>query len=186
MGFLDDYSNADPNHKSIRGNGITKFLLHIAQCIIFNQTNRFKTILIADASLKSFYSRFGFKVIKYFAASTHFEESCRWFHYETGKSKADKKNIGLQCLHTIPQRVTFLHDDWINFNIHKNVFRNLDVYPTSETWFPNKYIEAEIKKKLDKTRGQLASDEMEYDIRQYIDSLKHDPFWVGRITNDIK
>ena len=27
-----------------------------------------------------------------------------------------------------------------------------------ENWFPNKYIEAEIKKKLDKTRGQLAID----------------------------
>ena len=26
---------------------------------------------------------------------------------------------------------------------------------------------------------------MKYDIRQYIDSLKHDPLWVGRITNDI-
>ena len=26
---------------------------------------------------------------------------------------------------------------------------------------------------------------MEYEIRQYIDSLKHDPFWVGIITNDI-
>ena len=26
---------------------------------------------------------------------------------------------------------------------------------------------------------------MEYDIRQYIDSLKHNPFWVGRITDDI-
>ena len=26
---------------------------------------------------------------------------------------------------------------------------------------------------------------MEYDIRQYVDSLKHDPFWVGRITKDI-
>ena len=26
---------------------------------------------------------------------------------------------------------------------------------------------------------------MAYDIRQYIDSLKHNPFWVGRITNDI-
>ena len=25
---------------------------------------------------------------------------------------------------------------------------------------------------------------MEYDIRQYIDSLKHNPFWVGRNTND--
>ena len=34
-------------------------------------------------------------------------------------------------------------------------------------------------------REQLASDEMAYDIRQYIDSLKHDPSWVGRIKNDI-
>ena len=65
------------------------------------------------------------------------------------------------------------------------MFRDLYVDPTSENWSPNKYIESEIKKKVDKTRGQHASDEMEYDIRQYIDSLKHDPFWVGRITNDI-
>ena len=42
MGFLDDYLYADPNHKSIRGNGITTFILHVAQCIIFNQTNRVK------------------------------------------------------------------------------------------------------------------------------------------------
>ena len=96
-----------------------------------------------------------------------------------------KKTIGLQCLYTIPRRVTFLHDNRINFNIHKNVFRDLDVNSTSETWFPNKYIEDYIKKKVDKTRGQVASDEMEYDIRQYIDSLKHDPFWVGIIMNDI-
>ena len=124
MGFLGDYSDADPNHKSIRGNGITTFILHIAQCIISNQTNRIKTILIADASLKSFYSRLGFKVIKYFATSTNFEEAHRQFHYETGKSKEDqKKTIVLQCLHTIPRRVTFLHDDQINFNIHKNVFK---------------------------------------------------------------
>ena len=65
------------------------------------------------------------------------------------------------------------------------MFRNLDVDPTSETWFPNKYIEDEIKKKVDKTRGQLASDEMEYEIRQYIDSLNHDPICVRRIMNDI-
>ena len=26
---------------------------------------------------------------------------------------------------------------------------------------------------------------MAYDIRQYIDSLKQDPFWVRKITNDI-
>ena len=29
MGFLDDYSDADPNQKIIRGNGITAFLLHV-------------------------------------------------------------------------------------------------------------------------------------------------------------
>ena len=66
MGFLDDYSNADPNHKIIRGNGITIFLFHVSQCIIFNLINHVKTILIANVSLKTFYSRLGFTVIKYF------------------------------------------------------------------------------------------------------------------------
>ena len=73
-------------------------------------------------------------VIKDFATSTNFEEACSQFCYETRKSKAEqKKTIGLQCLYTIPRRVTFLHDDRINLNIHKNVFRDLDVNPTSET-----------------------------------------------------
>ena len=35
----------------------------------------------------------------------------------------------------------------MNLNIYKNVFRDLDGISTSETWFPNKYIEYEIKKK---------------------------------------
>ena len=48
---LDDYLDAAPKGKSIRGYGITTFLLHFAQCIIFNQTNRVKTTLISDASL---------------------------------------------------------------------------------------------------------------------------------------
>ena len=50
---------------------------------------------------------------------------------------------------------------------------------------PKKYIEAKIKKKLDKTRGELASDEMEHEIRHYVESLNNDPQWVRRITNDI-
>ena len=37
MGFLDDYSGAAPQGKIMRGNGITTFLLHVAQCIIFNK-----------------------------------------------------------------------------------------------------------------------------------------------------
>ena len=65
------------------------------------------------------------------------------------------------------------------------MFINLHDVPTSENWFPNKYIEADIKKKLDKTRGQLVSDEMENDIRHYFYYLNHYPQWVRRITNDI-
>ena len=159
MGFLDDYSDADPNHKIIRGNGITAFLFHVAQYILFCLTNSVKTILISNASLKKFYSRLGFTVIKDFVTSTKFEAARSRFYYETGKSKADqKKTIGLQCLHTIPRRVTFIHDNRMNLNIHKNVFRDLDGISTSKTWFPKKYIEDEIKKKVDKKRDQLASD----------------------------
>ena len=51
-------------------------------------------------------------VIKDFATSTTFEAARRRFHYDTGKSKADQaKTIDLQCLYTIPQLVTFLHDN---------------------------------------------------------------------------
>ena len=97
--------------------------------------------------------------------STTFEAARSRFHYKNGKYKTEQKQtIGLQCLYTIPRRVRFLHDDRINFNIHKNVLRDLDGISTSETWFPNKYIEDDIKKKVDKMREQLASDEMEYDF----------------------
>ena len=89
MGFLDDYSDADPNHKSIKGNGITTFIFHVAKCIIFNLTNHFKTILISNVSLKTFYSRLGFTVIKDFVTSTTFEAARSRFHYEKGKSKAE-------------------------------------------------------------------------------------------------
>ena len=65
------------------------------------------------------------------------------------------------------------------------MFINLHDVPTSESWFPNKYIEAEIKNKLDKTGGQLSSYEMENEIRHYIESLNNDPQWVRIITNDI-
>ena len=65
------------------------------------------------------------------------------------------------------------------------MFSNLHDVSTSKMWFPNKYIESEIKKKLDKTRGQLASDEMENQIIHYVESPNHDPQWVRRITINI-
>ena len=73
----------------------------------------------------------------------------------------------------------------MNINTQKNVFRDLDGISTSETFFPKKYIDHEIKKKVDKTRDQLASDQMASDIRHYINFFQHDPFGVGRIQNDI-
>ena len=78
--YPNAYSDADPNHKSIRGNGITKFLFHVSQFIISNLKNHVKTILIANVSLKKFYSRLGFTVIRDFVTSATFEADHRRFH----------------------------------------------------------------------------------------------------------
>ena len=40
MGSLGDYLDAAPQGKILRGNGISTFLLHVAQCINFSQKNR--------------------------------------------------------------------------------------------------------------------------------------------------
>ena len=63
MGCFDDYDDAAPHVKTMWGNGITTFPLHVDQCITFCQTNIFTATLIAKASLKPFYSRLGFNVI---------------------------------------------------------------------------------------------------------------------------
>ena len=76
-----DYLYAAPRSKTIRGNVITKFILHVAQCITFNQTNFFTATLIPEARMKSLYSSLGFKAIKDFAASHNFVEAHRQFHY---------------------------------------------------------------------------------------------------------
>ena len=76
----------------MKGNSITTFLLHVAQCITFRQKNIVTATLIAEASLKSFYSRLGLKFIKDFVTSPHFEEARKRFNYESGKSKALQKN----------------------------------------------------------------------------------------------
>ena len=103
MSCFDDCSDAAPRAKTMRGNGITTFILHVAQCITFDQSNIVTSTLIAESLLKSFYSRFGFKVIKYFATSSHFKEACKRFNYESGKSKTfQKKNHWLKISSNIP------------------------------------------------------------------------------------
>ena len=160
--FFDDYSDAAPRAKTMRVNGITNFLLHVAQCITFRQTKFFTAALIDEASLKSFYSRLGFKVIKDFVTYPNFEEACKRFNYESGKSRAlNKQTIGLQCHLTIPRRVTMIHDNRIDFNKNRYVFKDLNDVPPSDDWFPYEYTDAEVKKKMEKIKGKLSSDEME-------------------------
>ena len=102
MGCFDDYSNAVPRAKTIRGNGINIFLLHVDQCITLNQTKVVTATLISEARLKSLYSRLGFKIIKNFATSTNLKDAGKRFHYDSEKSKAlQKERIGLQCYLTI-------------------------------------------------------------------------------------
>ena len=150
----------------MRGNGITTFILRISQCIIFRQTNIFTATLIAEESLKSFYSRLGFKVIKDFATYPHFGEACKQFNYKSGKSKAlQKKTIGLKCHQTFPRRVTNIHDNRIDINENINIFKDLNEVPPSEYWFPYEYTYSKVKKKLDKTNGQLAGVEIEKDTK---------------------
>ena len=71
-----------------------------------------------------------------------------------------RKKIGLQCYLTIPWRVTFIYDNWIDLNENKDVLKDLNYFPPSDDWLPYEYIDAEVKKKVEKTKGQLAGDEM--------------------------
>ena len=49
MGCFDDYSDAAPHAKTMRGNGITTFLVHVVQCITFNQKQFVTATLIYKA-----------------------------------------------------------------------------------------------------------------------------------------
>ena len=91
MDCFDDYSDASPRAKTMRGNGITTFILHVSQCITFRQTKFVTATLIAKAQLESINSSLGFKVIKDFATSSNLEEARKRFNYESGKSKALQK-----------------------------------------------------------------------------------------------
>ena len=72
MVFFEDYSDAAPHAKTMRGNGINNFILNFYQFITFNQTTFVTSALTNEARLKLLYSRLGFNVIKEFATSPKF------------------------------------------------------------------------------------------------------------------
>ena len=63
-----------------------------------------------------------------------------------------KQTIGLQSYLTIPRRVTILHENRIEFNENKDVFKYLNDVPPSDDWFPYEYIDEEVNKKLEKNQ----------------------------------
>ena len=127
MGSFDDYSDAAPHDKTMRVNDINTFLLHVAQCISFNQTKFVKATSIAKSPLKSTYSRSDFKVIKDSATFPNFKKAHKQFHYDSIKPKAfQKQTIGLQCYLIIPIRVTILHYNLIDLNKNTYVFKYLN------------------------------------------------------------
>ena len=116
----------------------------------------------------------------------NFEKALKWFHYELGKPKdLQKQTIGLQCYLTITQRVTIIYHNKIDFNENRDLFKYLNEVPPSDDWFPYKYIDAEVNKKLDKTKGRLAGNETEKETKHYVEYLNHNPNWLNMITIEI-
>ena len=52
MDYFDDYSDAAPHAKTMKWNGITNFILHVAQCITFNQKQFVTATLITEEQLQ--------------------------------------------------------------------------------------------------------------------------------------
>ena len=48
------------------------------------------------------------------------------------------------------------------------MFKDLNEFPQSDYWFPYEYIDADIKKKVDKIKGKPASNEMEKEAKHYV------------------
>ena len=65
------------------------------------------------------------------------------------------------------------------------MFKDLNEFPPSDYFFPYEYIDAEVRNKVDKTKGKCAGNEMEKETKHYIEYLNHDPNWLKIITIDI-
>ena len=62
------------------------------------------------------------------------------------------------------------------------MLKDLNDAPPSDVWFPYEYIDSEFKKKVNKTKRQLAGIEMEKDTKHYVESINCDPNWLKTIT----
>ena len=65
------------------------------------------------------------------------------------------------------------------------MYKYLNEVSPSDNWFPYEYIDAEVNKKLDKTKGLIAGDEMEKETEHYVGSLNHNHNWLKTIIIEI-
>ena len=65
------------------------------------------------------------------------------------------------------------------------MFKFFYYVPQSDDWFLFEYIDSEVKKKTDKTKGQLTGNEMEKETKHCMEYLNHDPNCLKRIYIEI-
>ena len=65
------------------------------------------------------------------------------------------------------------------------MFKYLNEFLPSDDCFLYEYIDAEVKKKVEKTKGQIAGDETEKETNHYVEYLNHNPNWLNKITIEI-
>ena len=61
MGCFDDYLDAAPRAKTMKGNGITTFHLNFTQCFTFRQTNIVTATIIAKGIVEVILFKVGFQ-----------------------------------------------------------------------------------------------------------------------------
>ena len=65
------------------------------------------------------------------------------------------------------------------------MYKDLKEVSSSDSCFPYEYIDAEVNKKLDETKGRLVGDEMEKEAKNYMEYINHDPNWLKSIIIEI-
>ena len=96
-----------------------------------------------------------------------------------------KQTIGSQCYLTIPRSVTIIYENRISVNGYRALYKDLNEFSPSDDWLPYEYIDTEVKKKLDETKGRLAGNEMEKETKYYVEYINHDPNWLNTIIIEI-
>ena len=58
------------------------------------------------------------------------------------------------------------------------MFKDSNEVSSSDDWFSYEYIDAEVNKKLNRTKERITGDEMENDTKHYFEYINHNPNWL--------